>query len=310
MSHGVQKLLCVGRNTADLERACTFYRDALGFRIDDAEVEPPAWARLPGLDDSPARCARLSLGAQHLELIEFSAAAPYPRDCASCDLVFQHCAIVVDDMDTAHARARRHGAVPITRDGPQTLPPSTGGVTAWKFRDPDGHPLELIAFPVGTGDPAWHSRPDTGPTLGIDHSAISVSDVARSIRFYQLLGLHVAAHDVNRGIEQQRLDDLDDVEVDVVAMRPAAARTPHLELLGYRRPRGRANAATPLTATAADQLVWQAAAIDVLLDALDAAGFGNAVLASGFVDGATTALLRDPDGHLLVLSESSPGTPA
>jgi catechol 2,3-dioxygenase-like lactoylglutathione lyase family enzyme len=305
MSHGVQELLRIGRNTADLDRALAFYHDALGFHVDAANAGLPAWAKLPGLDGAPTRCAHLSLGAQHIELTEFQDAAPYPAGYASCNLVFQHCAIVVDDMDAAHLRATQHGAVPITRDGPQTLPPSTGSVTAFKFRDPDGHPLELIAFPPGIGDSVWQSMHGAGLTLGIDHSAISVGDVARSIRFYQLLGLHGTARNVNRGIEQQRLDDLADVEVDVIAMQISSSATPHLELLGYRRPRGRANAATSVTATAADRLIWQATAIDVLLDALDAADFDNAVVASGFVDGATAALLRDPDGHLLVLGEST-----
>ena len=305
MSHGVQQLRCVGRNTADLERACAFYRDALGFHIDDARGPPPTWTKLPGLGLVPARCAHLSLGAQQIELTELPNGAAYPAGSRACDLWFQHCAIVVNDMRAAYDRVMRHGATPITRDGPQVLPPETGSVTAFKFRDPDGHPLELIAFPTSSGDPGWHSRQGPGTTLGIDHSAISVGDVARSMRFYQLLGLHAAKHGVNRGIEQQHLDDLEEVEVDVIAMQPAAARTPHLELLGYRQPRGRASAATSVTATAADRLIWEAAAIDMLLDALDAADFGDAVVASGFIDGVTTALLRDPDGHLLVLGEST-----
>ncbi len=305
MSHGVQKLVGIGRNTADLDRACAFYRDALGFRSDPTHPAPPAWMRLPGVEITPARRARLSLGAQRIELTEFPDAAAYPGDGTACDLLFQHCAIVVDDMRTAFDRVVRHGAAPITRGGPQVLPPCTGRVTAFKFRDPDGHPLELIGFPAGTGDPAWSTPHGGGPTLGIDHSAISVGDSTRSVDFYALLGLRVVARGVNRGIEQQRLDDLAEVEVDVVALQPAAARTPHLELLGYRRPRGRAAPDMPPCATPADRLTWQTSAIDVLLDALDDAGHAGSLVASGFVDGMACALLRDPDGHLLVLEESA-----
>ncbi|WIG57175.1 MAG: hypothetical protein OJF61_002963 [Rhodanobacteraceae bacterium] len=302
MSHGIQKLLRIERNTAELERALRFYRDALGFRVEDANAAPPAWTLLPGLCDSAPRCARLSLGAQSLVLTEFPAAAPYPSDGASNDACFQHCAIVTDDMTAAYDRVLRHGATPVTRGGPQTLPPSAGSVTAFKFRDPDGHPLELIAFPDGIGDPVWQSMHAKDPTLGIDHSAICVADVERSTLFYELLGLHVASRGVNRGVEQQRLDNLADVEVDVVAMQ-GAARTPHLELLGYHRPRGRANPAAALTAIAADRLVWQAGKVDVLLDALTDGDFARAIVASGFIGGATIALLRDPDGHLLVLRD-------
>ena len=304
MSHGVQRLLRVERNTADLDRAIAFYRDALGFRVDDANAAPPVWMLLPGLCDAPPRGALLSLGAQRVELTEFRNAAPYPADSSCCDLGFQHCAIVVDDMPAACARVTAHGATPITRGGPQRLPPCTGSVTAFKFRDPDGHPLELIAFPSGVGDPAWQTAHANGPTLGIDHSAISVGDVDRSILFYELLGLRIAGRGVNRGVEQQRLDGLADVEVDVIAMQ-GTARTPHLELLGYRKPRGRADPSTGCTAVAADRRIWQAESAGVLLEALAGADFARNIAASDVIDGATIALLRDPDGHLQVLTESA-----
>lgn len=302
MSHGIRKLLRIERNTADLERAIAFHRGALGFRLDEASSEAPAWVLLPGLCDTPPRCATLTLGGQTLVLTEFPNAAPYPADSAPNDPWFQHCAIVTDDMGAACDRVMRHGATAITRGGPQTLPPSTGSVTAFKFRDPDGHPLELIAFPAGTGDPAWQSMRTGGATLGIDHSAIGVADPERSTLFYELLGLHAAARGVNRGIEQQRLDGLAEAEVDVIAME-GAARTPHLELLGYRRPPGRANVTRDLSAVASDRMVWQTASVDVLLEALADGDFADAVVVSGFVCGATVALVRDPDGHLHVLNE-------
>ncbi|MDN5870389.1 MAG: VOC family protein [Nitrococcus sp.] len=300
MSHGIQQLLRIGRNTGHLERALVFYRDALGFRLDRVSSEPPAWTRLPRVDGVPSRCARLSLGAQQIELTEYPDIEPYPANSTSCDLWFQHGAIVVNDMDAAFGRAMRCGAKPITQGGPQLLPSSSGAVTAFKFRDPDGHPLELLAFPPGAGDPLWQSPRPTQPTLGIDHSALSVADVERSIRFYELLGLHVVARGVNRGVEQQRLDALAQVEVDVIAMQTAAARTPHLELLGYRKPRARIAPPTPLTAIARDRLVWRVDAIDVLLDAITAAHSADAIIATR--RGTDHALLRDPDGHLQILT--------
>ena len=302
MSHDIQRLLRMERNTVNLERALAFYRDASGFRVDDANAAAPAWTLLPGLCDTAPRCATLSLGAQTLLLTEFPNATPYPRDAASNDLCFQHCAIVADDMHPACDRVMRHDATPITLDGPQTLPPSTGSVTAFKFRDPDGHPLELIGFPEGVGDPMWQSASAPGPTLGMDHSAISVADVERSILFYKLLGLRVTTRGLNRGVQQQRLDDLADVEVEVIALE-ATTRTPHLELLGYRHPRGRANAPAGLADVLADRLVWQAENVDVLLDALADGDFTGSIIASGFIGGVTVALLRDPDAHLLVLRD-------
>jgi catechol 2,3-dioxygenase-like lactoylglutathione lyase family enzyme len=300
VSHGIRKLLRIERNTANLARATAFYCDALGFHVDDPDAAPPAWTLLPGLCDTAPHCAQLLLGAQSLLLTEFPGAAPYPENAASNDTGFQHCAIVACDMRAACDRVMRRGATPITRERPQTLPPSTGSVTAFKFRDPEGHPLELIAFPAGTGDPAWQSMRSADLSLGIDHSAIGVADAGRSVPFYELLGLRVGARGINRGVEQERLDNLADVEVEVVAMQ-AAARTPHLELLGYRRPRGRANAPQRLTAVAADRLVWQAEKVDVLLEAVTDGDFAAAIVVSGFVHGRTVALLRDPDGHLNVL---------
>lgn len=298
----MQKLLRIGRNTPNLERAMAFYRDGLGFRVEVANAPAPAWTRLPDAGPPPARCMQLALGAQQLLLTEFPDATPYPDDIASNDVRFQHCAIVVPDVATAYARVMRYGAKPITQGGPQTLPPSAGHVACFKFRDPDGHPLELIQFPHGAGDRAWQSRAANETALGIDHSAISVTDVERSVRFYQLLGLHVAARSVNQGAEQQRLDGLAGVLVDVVAMQ-AVARTPHLELLGYRQPRGCTRPAPGTQAVAADRTVWQARGIDVLLDALDAGDFSATRVASGRIDNATIALLRDPDGHRLALVE-------
>ncbi|HJP99809.1 MAG TPA: VOC family protein [Rhodanobacteraceae bacterium] len=301
MSHGAQALLRIGRNTADLARAIAFHRDALGFDLIDADAPPPPWTQLPGLDAAPSRCARLALGAQEIELTEFRDAAPYPRDSSSCDSWFQHFAIVTIDIETSSARVLALGATPITRDGPQRLPPSTGSVTAFKFRDPDGHPTELLALPPDVGDRCWHRSGADGPNLGIDHSAISVGDVGRSVLFYRLLGLDVAARGVNRGPEQQRLDDLPDVTVDVIAMQ-ARAHTPHLELLGYRHPRGRPRQPALPTAVAADRLEWSARGIEVLVDAVIDAGFADPVLANSVVDGQTLALLRAPDGHLLLLA--------
>jgi catechol 2,3-dioxygenase-like lactoylglutathione lyase family enzyme len=305
VSHGVQRLLRVGRNTRDIGRAIAFHRDALGFEVIDADAPPPTWMLLPGVDAAPSRCARLALGAQELEFTEFPDAAPYPNGSTPCDPWFQHCAIVVSDMDAAYRRLVAQGTIPITQDGPQQLPPSTGSVTAFKFRDPDGHPLELIAFPEGTGDPCWQKPRSGNPaTLGIDHSAISVADTGRSVVFHELLGLEVEARGLNRGIEQQRLDDLAGVEVDVIAMQ-AAARTPHLELLGYRTPRGRAVASEAVTAVVADRVVWQVEGVDALLEAVTAGGFADAVVASGRIHGATLALLRDPDGHRMVLADAA-----
>ena len=89
------------------------------------------------------------------------------------DVRFQHFAIVARDMRAAFERLRNFaGWTRISRGGPRRLPASSGGVTAFKFRDPEGHPIELLHFP---------SRPGALPT--IDHTAISVYDAEKSIVF-------------------------------------------------------------------------------------------------------------------------------
>lgn len=300
MNHGTDALLRIGRNTRDLGRAVAFYRDALGCTVIDPDAPRPAWTRLAAVAAAPSRCAHLALGTQQVELTEFPEAPPYPGGSRGCDAWFQHFAVVTSAMEDACRRVLDHGATPISRNGPQRLPPAAGSVTAFKFRDPDGHPLELLAFPPAVGDPRWHCSGPAGPNLGIDHSAVSVRDVARSIRFHELLGLAVVARAVNHGPEQQRLDNLAGVAVEVVAMQ-ARSRTPHLELLAYRRPRGRPAPPVNPTAVAADRLQWNCRGLASLLEAIASAGFADAVLARERMGNRELALLRTPAGHLLLL---------
>ncbi len=106
--------------------------------------------------------------------------------------------------------------------------------------------------------------------IGIDHSAVSVSDVAASRRFYAKHGLIEGEASLNRGPAQVALDGLDDVQVDVVPMNPTTM-LPHVELLGYLTPAGRPHPPLAANDVAATRIVWRA---------------------------ETDALLRDPDGHL------------
>jgi catechol 2,3-dioxygenase-like lactoylglutathione lyase family enzyme len=302
VSAGVQALLRVGRNVADLERACAFYCEALGFNVVDRGAPP--WTRLPGVCDEVPRSACLKLGEQEIELTEFSNSAPYPQASRSNDVWFQHCAIVVSDMNAAYARVRAFGAEPITREGPQQLPPSAGAVRAFKFRDPDGHPLELLSFPPGSGDPRWQRARGSALMLGIDHSAISVSNVEHSMAFYtQMLGMNVTARQTNHGIEQQRLDALAEVEVDVVALQPTV-HTPHIELLGYLRPHGRALNALKARDIAADRIVLQVHDLPGTLESARRANAGFVPHDASAACGEGAALLRDPDGHLLLIEQA------
>ena len=229
--------------SADPERLARFYGDAFGFEPVATERQDALLYGVPG----QATVHRLRLGLQEIELVGFErAGAPYPAGSTSHDGWFQHLALVVSDMTAAHERLSRQGGWQgISRGGPVTLPESAGGVTAFKFRDPEGHPLELLAFLPGRASAAWSGRSDgSTPCLGIDHSAIVVADEAHSLAFYTGLGLGVSARSFNQGPGQVRLDDATDVAVGVVGLDPPAV-PPHLELLAYRTPPVRQGPAGP-----------------------------------------------------------------
>ncbi len=285
----------------DLAAAEDFYRDALGFM---RAGSPIRWtsdrADLIGAPGAGVTALSLRLGAQGIDLLAFdSPGRSYPSGSTSSDLWFQHCAIVVGDMAAAFSRLAGFDAPAITLGGPQVLPPNTGSVAAYKFRDPFGHPLELLHFPAGVGDPAWQA-PDGPLFRGIDHTAIAVSDTARSVSFYQAaLDLDVTARSENAGPEQSRLDAVESARVDVVALSPVRA-TPHLELLGYRtglrRPR-------PEGETAADIAVTR-----TLVEVDDLRAVRAASVREGTWDGRPAALISDPDGHVLLVIESRSST--
>ena len=107
---------------------------------------------------------------------------------------------------------------------------SSGGVTAFKFRDPEGHPLEMLAFEPGARPAHW-AFSSANLCLGIDHSAISVADTGRSVAFYSRLGLARTASSLNIGREQEELDNLLGAVVEVTALAPPTQAVPHVELL-------------------------------------------------------------------------------
>lgn len=256
--------------TTDLARSTQFYSSVLGFGLDGpvSAISVSESAQL-GLAVRGRR-QRLVLGEQSVTLEQFDTpGAPYPQDGDASALWFQHLAIVVADIGGALERLGDRPA--ISTGGPQRLPPSSGGVTAFKFRDPDGHPLELLQFPADDTPAHWRGRLPRGRQLGIgiDHSAISVADVTASVAFYAELGLVPGKPTTNQGPAQGRLDGLTAPVVEVMPLQPVEP-TPHLELLGYRPP-GAAGAARRANDVAATRLVWQ---------------------------GSEPALFADPDGHL------------
>jgi len=251
------------------------------------------------------RALRLALGGETLELVQALAPAgrPIPPDLRSDDLAFQHVAIVVADMDAAWARVRAAGVRPIS-PAPQTLPasiPAAAGIRAAYFRDPDGHPLELIWYPPGKGDPRWQQGPPGRLFLGIDHTALAVDDTERSLAFWRdALGLRVAGASENAGAEQERLNGVPGARVRITGLRATAG--PGVEFLDYLAPAG--GRPIPADLRAQDLLFWQTTVTARDAGALCAARGAAAVeldpAAWGF---ARACLVRDPDGHFVRVAE-------
>ncbi|MGH7526038.1 MAG: VOC family protein [Gemmatimonadales bacterium] len=308
-----QAVAMVGLTVSDMDRSVEFYTEVLDFeKVTDDELAGSTYEELQGVLGARMRVVRLRLGEEYLQLTEFLAprGRPAPADSRSNDHWFQHVAIIVSDMDQAYARLRRfkvqHASI-----GPQLLPktiPNAAGIRAFYFRDPDGHPLEILQFPPDKGDPKWHRAGDR-LFLGIDHTAIVVSDTESSLRFYRdLLGFRVAGQSMNFGTEQERLNNVRGARLQITGLRAAAG--PGIEFLEYLSPRdGRP---LPADERANDLVHWQTT---VLVS--DAETVGAAIRQGNFrlVSPRTVSLpdttlgfrrglrVRDPDGHVVQLVE-------
>jgi catechol 2,3-dioxygenase-like lactoylglutathione lyase family enzyme len=310
----VQAVAMVGFTVSDMDRSVEFYTRVLDFeKVSDDEVRGPAYEELHGLFGVRLRVVRLRLGDEFLQLSEYLTpkGRPVPPDSRSNDRWFQHVAIIVGDMDRAYARLRRF-RVQHASTAPQLLPktiPAAAGIRAFYFRDPDGHPLEVLQFPPDKGDPRWHRRSDR-LFLGIDHTAIVVRSTRASLAFYRdVLGFRVVGESLNSGTEQEHLNNVLGARLHITGLR--APRGPGIEFLEYLAPTdGRAY---PSDARPNDLVHWQTT---VLVP--DAGAVAEVVrrgefrllspapvelpdTALGFREGI---LVRDPDGHAIQLVES------
>jgi catechol 2,3-dioxygenase-like lactoylglutathione lyase family enzyme len=144
---------------SNLDRAEDDYVTTFGCAVEQRDAVECSLTSVLGIPEARGRRSLLRLGRERIELLEFadSMGRLYPCDSTSTDIWFQHMAIVVTDISDAHQRVMSHPRFrPISRAGPVQLPGASGGVTAFKFRDRDGHPLELIAFPEARNPAEWH----------------------------------------------------------------------------------------------------------------------------------------------------------
>lgn len=295
---------------SDLDRSVSFFEQALGFRkIAERTTADRDFDYVTGVFGTRLRTATLQLGDERIELDQFLSPAgrPIPVDSRSNDLWFQHFAIVVSDMDKAFAHVSRFPIQAISSK-PQTIPEwnkAAAGVKAFKFRDAEGHPLELLYLPPDKGNPKWQRK--DALFLGIDHSAITVANTDRSSSFYRdLLGLRVLGGSLNSGETQEQLDNAFGAVVRVTGLRPDSASGPGLEFLQYLTPGGGRPAPVDLRP---NDLVHVRTVIEV--DDLDAVSARLQQANVSFISPAVVKvrgqpysrqlMVKDPDGHAVLL---------
>jgi len=292
-----------------------FYSKVLTFeKVSDTEVAGENFEHLEGVFGLRMRVVRMRLGDEFIELTEFLApkGRPIPVDSRSNDRWFQHIAIIVGDMDKAYAWLRQN-KVEYASTEPQRLPDwnkNAAGISAFYFKDPDEHPIEVLHFPADKGQEKWH-RPTSKLFLGIDHTAIVVWDTDASIRFYRdLLGMRVAGESENYGTEQEHLNNVFGAHLRITALRGASG--PGIELLDYLAPRdGRpyptdehANDIVHRQTIIVTRSIGSAAR---LLQNSHVTFVSSGVVANqtGELGFSKAFVVRDPDGHAVELEEKN-----
>jgi catechol 2,3-dioxygenase-like lactoylglutathione lyase family enzyme len=302
----------IGITVSDMDRAVDFYTRVLTFeRVSDVEVAGREYELLEGVFGARLRVVRLRLGDEFLELTEYLApkGRPVPADLRPNDRSFQHAAIIVSDMDAAYRRLRAHG-VEHASTGPQRLPDwnvNAGGISAFYFRDPDRHFLEILHFPAGKGLDKWH-RSDR-LFLGIDHTAIVVGDTDQTLRLYRdAFQMRVAGESENYDTEQEHLNNVFGARLRITAIR--AAQGPGIELLEYLAPRDGRPAPSDLHAN--DITHWQTTLLTGAPEAINGllrqrifslVSPDVVRLPTAAVGLSRAVLIRDADGHGLRIGE-------
>ncbi|HKY28946.1 MAG TPA: VOC family protein [Pyrinomonadaceae bacterium] len=309
----VEQVGAIGMTVTDMDASVEFYSKVLSFeKVSDVEVTGEDYERLQGVFGLRMRVVRMRLGDEFIELTEYLApkGRPVPVDSRSNDRWFQHIAIITSDMDKAYALLRQN-KVEHASTGPQRLPDwnkNAGGIKAFYFRDPDRHWLEILQFPEGKGEAKWQRKDRL--FLGIDHTAIVVSNTEASLKFYRdVLRLRIAGTSENYGTEQEHLNNVFGARLRITGLR-AGGGGPGIEFLEYLAPRdGRAY---PADARANDVFHWQTMLVvnsaDIFAQNLLMSSFRfvspGAVTISNRQLGFSKGLLaRDPDGHVMALVE-------
>jgi catechol 2,3-dioxygenase-like lactoylglutathione lyase family enzyme len=303
----------IDMTVSDVDTASAFYSRVLGFtKVSDIEVAGETYENLEGVFGVRMRVVRMQLGDEFIVLTEYVApkGREIPNGARSNDQSFQHIAIIVSDVDRAYAWLRQNKVEHIS-SGPQTLPTwnkNAAGISAFYFKDPDGHPLEILHFPSDKGADKWH-LPSNRLFLGIDHTAIVVTETAASVRFYHdILGMQLSGESENYGTEQEHLNNVSGAHLRITALRGASG--PGIELLEYLAPHdGRPIAEdehandvihrqTVLVTRNADQAARVLATAKV-----NFVSSGVITNQTGELDFKNAFIVRDPDGHAIEIEQ-------
>jgi catechol 2,3-dioxygenase-like lactoylglutathione lyase family enzyme len=307
----VKRVGAIGVTVSEMNRSVKFYNEVLGFKkVSDVELVGKPYEQLEGIFGLHIRVVRMQLGDEFIELTDYltSGGRRIPEDAKSNDLVFQHIAIVVSDMEKAYERLRKFN-VEYVSTSPQTLPKTiTGaeGIKAFYFHDPDNHNLELIYFPKDKGRPKWHVTGDK-LFLGIDHTAIGVSNSEESHKFYgDLLGLQQKGESWNKGVEQEHLNNVEGASLHITGYR--ANKGPGIEFLQYLKPGP--GKIYPGDSRADDIWHWQTTLVVDDVEALfnEFLHSSYRMISTSLVNlqtshdaDAKAFIVRDPDGHAMLI---------
>jgi hypothetical protein len=191
LSGEVQRVKMIGFTAVDIDREANVFVKVVQFeKVSDFRVVGSEYDKMEGVFNASMRIVHLKLGEQIVELTQYVSppnGRPIPVPSCSNDAWFKHMAIVVNDMDAADRILQENKVQQISADA-ITIPESNdgaAGIKAIKFRDPEGHDLELIYFPAGKGASSWQAPGTNKLFLGLSHTAMTVDSRDKEVAFYR-----------------------------------------------------------------------------------------------------------------------------
>ena len=307
-----QKITKVGAiciTVKDLAPSVSFYTNVLQFKyIDTEDFYGESHEQLFSKFGIHYKVAHLQLGDEHVDLIDYltSGGRRISETQQSNDLAFQHIAIVVNDMDAAFKTLQKNN-VEYVSTLPQTIPlnnNAAAGIKAFYFHDIDSHNLELIYFPKGKGKIKWQNS-TKNIFLGIDHTAIGVSNTANSLQYWvNKLSLEKKGESHNTGTEQAHLNFVKNAELQITGL--AADEGPGIEFLQYLKPG--VGKSYPADTQCDDLWNWitkvNCDGIDALYIQLTSSNVKIVSEAVVVINGKKNFIARDPDGHAVWFVEN------